>query len=159
MSELANRPAVPLAVRMAGIHKRFGPVHANNDVTLEVASGTVHALVGENGAGKSTLMSLLYGLYTPDAGSIEVFGKLAHIKSTHDAIAMGLGMVHQHFMLVDSLTALENIMLGAEPHALLMRAQRIVRPQLQTLMESTGLRIDLDARVGDLPVGDRQRLE
>ena len=152
-------PAPPLAVRMAGIRKQFGPVRANDDVTLEVASGTVHALVGENGAGKSTLMSLLYGLYQPDAGTIEVFGKPAHLKSTHDAIAMGLGMVHQHFMLVDSLTALENVMLGAEPHALLARAERMVRPRLQSLMESTGLRVDLDAQVGDLPVGDRQRLE
>ncbi|QJR15280.1 ABC transporter ATP-binding protein [Usitatibacter palustris] len=152
-------PAPPLAVRMAGIRKRFGPVLANDDVTLEVASGTVHALVGENGAGKSTLMSLLYGLHSPDAGTIEVFGKPAQLRSTHDAIAMGLGMVHQHFMLVDSLTALENVMLGAEPHALLARAERMVRPRLQTLMESTGLRVDLDARVGDLPVGDRQRLE
>ena len=149
----------PVAVRMAGIHKRFGPVHANDDVTLEVGSGTVHALVGENGAGKSTLMSVLYGMYAPDAGTIEVFGKPATIRSTHDAIALGIGMVHQHFMLVDSLTALENVMLGAEPHALLLRAERMVRPRLQSLMESTGLKVDLDARVGDLPVGDRQRLE
>jgi ABC-type uncharacterized transport system ATPase subunit len=155
----APAPALPLAVRMAGISKHFGPVRANDDVTLEVVSGTVHALVGENGAGKSTLMSLLYGLHAPDAGTIEVFGKPAHLRNTHDAIAMGLGMVHQHFMLVDTLTALENVMLGAEPSALLSRAERLVRPRLTSLMDSTGLRVDLDARVGDLPVGDRQRLE
>ncbi|HUQ28003.1 MAG TPA: ABC transporter ATP-binding protein [Usitatibacter sp.] len=147
------------AVRMTGIEKRFGPVKANDAVDLTVAAGTVHALVGENGAGKSTLMSVLYGLYEPDAGAIEVFGKPASLRSTHDAIALGLGMVHQHFMLVDTLTALENVMLGAEPHALLKRAEAMVRPKLQELMVSTGLRVDLDARVADLSVGDRQRLE
>jgi ABC-type uncharacterized transport system ATPase subunit len=151
--------APPLAVRMAGIHKRFGAVHANDGVTLDVASGTVHALVGENGAGKSTLMSVLYGMYTPDEGTIEVFGRPVALASTHDAIAAGIGMVHQHFMLVESLTALDNVMLGAEPHALLRRAERMVRPRLTALMDSTGLKVDLDARVGDLPVGDRQRLE
>ncbi len=148
-----------VAVLMSGIHKRFGPVRANEAVNLSVAAGTVHALVGENGAGKSTLMSVLYGLYTPDSGAIEVFGRRASLRSTHDAIALGLGMVHQHFMLVDTLTALENVMLGAEPHALLRRAEAIVRPRLSSLMASTGLAVDLDARAGDLPVGDRQRLE
>ncbi len=148
-----------IAVRMTGINKRFGPVHANDAVDLTVAQGTVHALVGENGAGKSTLMSLLYGLYAPDSGTIEVFGTAATLRSTHDAIALGLGMVHQHFMLVDTLTALDNVMLGAEPAFLLRRAENAVRPRLQELMASTGLRVDLDARVRDLPVGDRQRLE
>ena len=152
-------PAVAVAVRMTGIHKRFGPVRANEAVSLAVAAGSVHALVGENGAGKSTLMSLLYGLYAPDSGTIEVFGEKANLRSTHDAIALGLGMVHQHFMLVDNLTALENVMLGAEPGFLLGRAEAAVRPKLQSLMASTGLRVDLDARSGDLPVGDRQRLE
>lgn len=147
------------AVRMEGIRKQFGPVRANDGVDLTVSAGTVHALVGENGAGKSTLMSLLYGLYTPDAGAIEVFGKPAALSDTHDAIALGLGMVHQHFMLVDSLTALDNIMLGAEPHLLLKRAESMVRPKLAELMAATGLDVDLDARVADLPVGQRQRLE
>jgi general nucleoside transport system ATP-binding protein len=148
-----------IAVRMSGIHKRFGAVRANEAVSLAVPAGSVHALVGENGAGKSTLMSVLYGLYAPDSGTIEVFGRDARIHSTHDAIALGLGMVHQHFMLVDTLTALENIMLGAEPGFLLGRAEAMVRPKLRQLMESTGLHVDLDARSGDLPVGDRQRLE
>ncbi len=151
--------AVPIAVRMSDIHKRFGAVRANEAVNLTIAAGTVHALVGENGAGKSTLMSLLYGLYAPDTGTIEVFGKRADMRTTHDAIALGLGMVHQHFMLVDTLSALENVMLGAEPAFLLRRAEAAVRPRLQSLMDSTGLRVDLDARSGDLPVGDRQRLE
>jgi simple sugar transport system ATP-binding protein len=147
------------AVRMAGMRKRFGAVQANDGVDLTVPAGSIHALVGENGAGKSTLMSLLYGLYTPDAGTIEAFGKPVHFGNTHDAIAAGLGMVHQHFMLVDSLTALDNIMLGAEPHVLLRRAEAMVRPKLAELMAATGLDVDLGARVEDLPVGQRQRLE
>ena len=152
-------PQSAVAVRMSGIYKRFGAVRANEAVNLSVAAGSVHALVGENGAGKSTLMSVLYGTYTPDSGAIEVFGERATIRSTHDAIALGLGMVHQHFMLVDNLTALENVMLGAEPGFLLGPAEAAVRPRLRQLMASTGLHVDLDARSGDLPVGDRQRLE
>ena len=164
MTALATAPAIApasaeVAVLMTGIHKRFGPVRANEAVNLSVVAGSVHALVGENGAGKSTLMSVLYGMYAPDGGEIEVFGQRAALRSTHDAIALGLGMVHQHFMLVDTLTTLENVMLGAEPHVLLRRAAAIVRPRLQRLMASTGLRVDLDARAGDLPVGARQRLE
>jgi len=151
-------PAAP-AVRMTGIHKHFGAVAANADVALSVASGTVHGIVGENGAGKSTLMSILYGFYTADSGQIAVFGKPADIRNADDAIALGIGMVHQHFMLVDTLTALENVMLGAEPHWLLRRADAQVRSKLNALMVSTGLQIPLDSLVGDLPVGDRQRLE
>jgi len=148
-----------LAVRMTGIHKRFGAVAANADVNLAVQTGTVHGLVGENGAGKSTLMSVLYGFYQADSGSIEVLGKPATIRNADDAIALGIGMVHQHFMLVDTLTALENVMLGAEPHWLLRRADAQVRGKLQALMQSTGLHVALDVLVCDLPVGDRQRLE
>jgi simple sugar transport system ATP-binding protein len=147
------------AVQMRGIHKRFGAVAANADVGLSVQAGTVHGIVGENGAGKSTLMSILYGFYEADAGQIEVFGKAARIRNADDAIALGIGMVHQHFMLVESLTALENVMLGAEPHWLLQRAENQVRERLDALMASTGLQIQLDKLVADLPVGDRQRLE
>lgn len=147
------------AVRMTGIHKRFGAVAANADVNLSVPAGTVHGLVGENGAGKSTLMSVLYGFYQADSGGIEVFGKPASIRNADDAIALGIGMVHQHFMLVDTLTALENVMLGAEPHWLLQRADAQVRSKLNALMQSTGLQVALDVQVADLPVGDRQRLE
>jgi len=144
---------------MLGISKRFGPVQANADVNLTVASGTVHGIVGENGAGKSTLMSVLYGFYTCDSGSIKVNGKAATIRNAHEAIALGIGMVHQHFMLVDTLSALENVMLGAEPHVLLHKAEALVRSRLTELMASTGLKVALDALVGDLSVGDRQRLE
>jgi simple sugar transport system ATP-binding protein len=144
---------------MRGINKRFGAVLANGDVDLTVVAGTVHGIVGENGAGKSTLMSILYGFYTADTGTINVAGQPATIRNAHDAIALGIGMVHQHFMLVDTLTALENVMLGAEPNFLLARAEGEVRGKLKALIESTGLRVELDARVDELPVGDRQRLE
>lgn len=157
--ENAFRPEPQWAVRMHGIHKHFGEVHANNGVDLAVRAGSVHALVGENGAGKSTLMSVLYGFYTADAGSIEVDGKPVVIANAEQAIALGLGMVHQHFMLVDTLSALDNVLLGSERHMLLPRAQASARGRLDALMRSSGLHVDLDALVGDLSVGDRQRLE
>jgi simple sugar transport system ATP-binding protein len=119
---------------MTGISKRFGAVLANNDVSLSVRAGTVHGIVGENGAGKSTLMSVLYGFYAADSGHIAVFGQPAVIRHADDAIALGIGMVHQHFMLVDTLSALDNVMLGAEPHWSLWRAQRQVRVRLDALM-------------------------
>ncbi|MBX9816596.1 MAG: ATP-binding cassette domain-containing protein, partial [Burkholderiaceae bacterium] len=144
---------------MQGINKRFGAVAANADVELRVATGTVHGIVGENGAGKSTLMSILYGFYQADSGTVDVAGRRVTIRNADDAIAQGIGMVHQHFMLVDTLTALENVMLGAEPHWLLHKADATVRSKLETLMQATGLQVKLDALVSDLPVGDRQRLE
>ena len=149
----------PLAVHMAAICKRFGAVRANEQVDLQVQAGTVHGIVGENGAGKSTLMSILYGFYSADSGSIAVLGQPVRIRNAFDAIALGIGMVHQHFMLVDSLTALDNVMLGAEPHVLLHKAEAVVRSGLGALMQSTGLQVDLDATVAQLSVGDRQRLE
>ena len=147
------------AVRMRGISKRFGPVQANHAVDLTVAAGTAHGIVGENGAGKSTLMSILYGFYQADAGTIEVNGREVVISSAHEAIACGIGMVHQHFMLVDSLSALDNVMLGSEPHWHLPRARRVVREDLDGLMAQTGLQVRLDFPVEKLPVGERQRLE
>jgi simple sugar transport system ATP-binding protein len=148
-----------IAVQMDRIHKRFGAVHANNDVTLTVAAGTVHGIVGENGAGKSTLMSILYGFYQADEGSISIEGKPAQITGSREAIALGIGMVHQHFMLVDPLSALDNIMLGAEPDWRLQPARAEVRAKLDTLMRDTGLVVRLDLPVEELPVGERQRLE
>ena len=144
---------------MRHIEKRFGAVHANRDVHLTVAAGTVHGIVGENGAGKSTLMSILYGLYQADAGEIDVQGKTARITGAREAIALGIGMVHQHFMLAGTLSALDNVMLGAEPDWRLQRARAQVRQRLDVLMHDTGLVVDLDALVQDLPVGQRQRLE
>jgi general nucleoside transport system ATP-binding protein len=144
---------------MRGIQKRFGAVQANRDVALTVHRGTVHGIVGENGAGKSTLMSILYGFYQADAGEIELEGKPARIHGSREAIALGVGMVHQHFMLVDTLSALDNVMLGAEPDWRLTRARATVRAKLEALMRDTGLTVRLDALVQDLPVGERQRLE
>ena len=157
----ASAPAASstLAVQMRGICKRFGAVQANQDVDLSVPAGTVHGIVGENGAGKSTLMSVLYGFYTADSGQIAINGQPVTIANAHNAIANGIGMVHQHFMLVDTLNAIENVMLGAEPHALLARANAVVEQRLQELMTSTGLTVALNVPVGELPVGDQQRLE
>jgi simple sugar transport system ATP-binding protein len=144
---------------MQGICKRFGAVQANDEVTLTVPAGTVHGIVGENGAGKSTLMSILYGFYQADSGQISVEGKLVSITGSGEAIALGIGMVHQHFMLVDPLSALDNIMLGAEPDWRLGPARAQVREKLDALMADTGLNVRLDLAVEDLPVGERQRLE
>ncbi|MEI2676379.1 MAG: ATP-binding cassette domain-containing protein [Burkholderiaceae bacterium] len=144
---------------MRHIDKRFGAVHANRDVQLTVQRGTVHGIVGENGAGKSTLMSILYGFYQADGGEIEIEGRPARISGSREAIALGIGMVHQHFMLVDTLSALDNVMLGAEPGWRLQAARAQVRTRLDALMQETGLHVELDALVQDLPVGDRQRLE
>ncbi len=147
------------AVRMRDVEKRFGAVHANRSVNLTVRAGTAHGIVGENGAGKSTLMSILYGFYQADSGSVEIDGQPVRIADSHDAIAAGIGMVHQHFMLVESLSALDNVMLGAEPDWRLTRARAHVRQGLQALMHETGLQVRLDLPVEDLPVGERQRLE
>ena len=147
------------AVAMRGIDKRFGAVHANRAVDLTVAAGTVHGIVGENGAGKSTLMSVLYGFYQADSGTVEIDGKTVQIGSARDAIALGIGMVHQHFMLVETFSALDNVMLGAEPSWSLLRSRSAVRAELDTLMRQTGLMVELDKTVAELPVGQRQRLE
>jgi simple sugar transport system ATP-binding protein len=155
----AEPSTAALAVEMRHIEKRFGAVHANRDVHLAVRAGTVHGIVGENGAGKSTLMSILYGFYTADSGDIAVEGRPARITGSREAIALGIGMVHQHFMLVDTLSALDNVMLGAEPGFLLTKGRAQVRAKLDVLMHDTGLTVNLDALVQDLPVGERQRLE
>jgi ABC-type uncharacterized transport system ATPase subunit len=105
---------VPPALELRGIDKRFGAVHANRAVSLAVARGTVHGLVGENGAGKSTLMNIVYGFHRADAGEIWIHGRRVDIHRPHDAIAAGIGMVHQHFMLVENFTVLENVILGVE---------------------------------------------
>jgi general nucleoside transport system ATP-binding protein len=154
-----NSPESRTAVRLSRICKRFGAVQANSDVDLTVRQASIHGIAGENGAGKSTLMSILYGFYTADSGEIEIEGKSANIKNSHQAIALGIGMVHQHFMLVDNLSALDNIVLGVETSLYLRQTQQDARAKLQTLMSETGLAVNLDTLVEDLSVGDRQRLE
>ena len=147
------------AIELRKIDKRFGPVHANKAIDLTVERGTIHGIVGENGAGKSTLMSILYGFYEADAGEILVGGQKTSIRSSQDAIAAGIGMVHQHFMLVDPFTVLENVMLGAEGGALLAKGEQAVRAELARLERDYRLEVDPDAIVGDLPVGAQQRVE
>lgn len=152
-------PAPELALQLRGITKRFGAVVANRSIDLSVPRGTIHGIVGENGAGKSTLMSILYGFYQADEGDIHINGKPADIRSSRDAIAAGIGMVHQHFMLVDTFSVLENVMLGAESHALLDASADDARTELQRLESEYGLAVDLDELVGELPVGEQQRTE
>jgi simple sugar transport system ATP-binding protein len=147
------------AVELIGIDKRFGPVHANRAVSLSVARGSIHGIVGENGAGKSTLMSILYGYYHADSGEICIGGRPTTIRSSHDAIAVGIGMVHQHFMLVDDFTVLENVVLGVEGGALLKDGMGKARAALKELGDTYGLEVDPDALIHDLPVGLQQRVE
>lgn len=147
------------ALCLTGITKRFATVLANDTVDLEVLPGSIHGIVGENGAGKSTLVSILYGFYPADAGRIEIDGKPVAIRSSADAIAHGIGMVHQHFMLVPSFTVLENIMLGAEGGLLIKDGARATREELLRLEREYGLEVDPDALVGELPVGFQQRVE
>ena len=148
-----------LAVQLIGIEKRFPGVIANHDVNLNVHAGTIHAIVGENGAGKSTLMNTLYGMHQPEEGTITVFGEVKRFKSPSDAIAAGIGMVHQHFMLADNLTVIENIVLGSEPHSLGVIRFDQARQRLSEIMTALGAQVDLDAVVADLGVGQRQRVE
>lgn len=147
------------AIELVGINKSFGPVHANKDIDLNIKAGTIHGIVGENGAGKSTLMSILYGFYQADSGEIRVAGKPVAITSSNHAIALGIGMVHQHFMLVQNFTVLENIILGAEGEALLNSSISKARSELKRLETEYGLEVDPDAIVEDLPVGLQQRVE
>ncbi len=148
------------AVVMKGIVKSFPGVLANDRVDLFVRKGEIHAVVGENGAGKTTLMNQLYGLLHPDEGEIYVFGKNASFKGPRDAIEAGIGMVHQHFMLVDNLTVAENVVLGSETKRTgflfdLREARRVVKE----LSEKYGLYVDVDAKIEDIPVGMQQRVE
>ncbi|TIT93813.1 MAG: ABC transporter ATP-binding protein, partial [Mesorhizobium sp.] len=147
------------AIELIGINKSFGAVRANRDINLEVTRGTIHGIVGENGAGKSTLMSILYGFYQADSGEIRVAGKPVSINTPNDAIALGIGMVHQHFMLVDNFTVLENVILGAETDALLKSSIAKARSELERLEREYGLEVDPDAIIEELPVGLQQRVE
>jgi general nucleoside transport system ATP-binding protein len=147
------------ALAMHGVMKRYPTVLAVGGVDFSVAWGEVHALIGENGAGKSTLMKILFGLVEPDAGHIVLHGRPTRLRSAQDAIRHGIGMVHQHFMLVEPLTVAENLILGAEPRRGPLLRRRAARDEARALIDRVGFELDPDARVGDLPVGLQQRVE
>ncbi|AXI47737.1 heme ABC transporter ATP-binding protein [Sulfitobacter sp. SK012] len=147
------------AIELKGISKAFGPVQANKDISIRVMPGTIHGIIGENGAGKSTLMSILYGFYKADAGEIFIAGNKANITDSQAAIAAGIGMVFQHFKLVENFTVLENIILGAEDGKLLKPSLAKARRTLVELADDYGLNVDPDALVQDIGVGMQQRVE
>ena len=146
-------------VEMQHITKTFGSLVANNDISLKIKKGEVHALLGENGAGKSTLMNVLYGLYGKDKGKIIWNGKEAHIKQPDDAIALGIGMIHQHFMLVKKFTVLENVTLGMKEGKWIEIPTAEIRKKIMTISDLYGLDIKPDARIEELTVGEQQRVE
>jgi simple sugar transport system ATP-binding protein len=146
-------------LELRDISKRFGDVLANDRVSLAVAPGTIHAIVGENGAGKSTAMRIAYGFYSADSGEVVVEGKVRRLESPHDAIALGIGMVHQHFMLVEPMTVAENIVLGIEPGGAFALDLKRAGAKIRALSGELGLAVDPTARIEDLSVGQRQRVE
>ncbi len=148
-----------VVVELRHISKRFPGVIANKDVSLKVQSGSVHALVGENGAGKSTVMKILYGMLKPDSGEIFVNGQQTNFKNPNEAITAGIGMVHQHFMLADNFTVLENIILGDEPTHTGQIDFKGARKKIQEMADAYGLDVDPDELVENLGVGQRQRVE
>ncbi len=151
--------AAPVVLEMKGVTKTFGPVTANDDISLTLKRGEILGLLGENGAGKSTLMKILYGLYSPDAGTISIEGEEALIKDPKDAVSRGVGMVHQHFTLIPRLTVAENIVLGAEPRRGGRLDMEKAFEDTEKLCDRYGLRVDPRARVADLSVGVQQRVE
>ena len=146
-------------IEMLHITKEFPGIIANDDITLQLRRGEIHALLGENGAGKSTLMSVLFGLYQPEAGTIKKNGQVVKIHDPNDATALGIGMVHQHFKLIEVFTVLDNIILGAETTKLGFLQKRAARKKVEALSQRYGLKVDLDARVEDITVGMQQRVE
>ena len=148
------------AIEMLNITKKFPGIIANDNITLQLRKGEIHALLGENGAGKSTLMSVLFGLYQPEAGTIKKDGVEVKINNPNDATALGIGMVHQHFKLIEVFTVLDNIILGAETTSKLgFLKKKEARKKVQALSEKYGLKVNLDAKVEDITVGMQQRVE
>jgi simple sugar transport system ATP-binding protein len=147
------------ALELRQITKRFGTLVANRSVDFDVREGEIHALLGENGAGKSTLMNVLYGLHQPDEGEIRLNGEPVKIDSPRRAIGLGIGMVHQHFMLVPVMTVAENLVLGAEPHKGVLLDYKAASSRVRELSQRFGLAVDPDAKVEDLGVGAQQRVE
>jgi len=147
------------AIELKGISKAFGPVQANKDISIRVMPGTIHGIIGENGAGKSTLMSILYGFYKADKGEVFINGNKTEIPDSQAAIAAGIGMVFQHFKLVENFTVVENVILGAEDGAMLTPSISKARKSLKQLAEEYELNVDPDAKIEDLSVGHQQRVE
>ena len=151
--------AVGFIIEMLNITKDFPGIRANDNVTLQVEKGSIHALLGENGAGKSTLMSILFGLYQPDSGLIRIRGKEVRITDPNAANALGIGMVHQHFKLVHNFTVTENIILGLEPRRGLMIDVKKAAAKVAELSKLYGLNVDPEAKIEDISVGMQQRVE
>ena len=147
------------AIEMLHITKKFPGIIANDDITIQLKKGEIHALLGENGAGKSTLMSVLFGLYQAEEGIIKKDGKEVKIKNPNDANALGIGMVHQHFKLVECFTVLDNIIMGVEPNKFGFLQKKEARKKVLELSEKYGLHIDPDAYIEDITVGMQQRTE
>jgi len=146
-------------LELSNINKSFGHVHANKNINLQINKGTIHGIIGENGAGKSTLMSIVFGLYQANSGKIKINGKEINLKSPRDSIINGIGMVHQHFMLVENFTVLENIILGFEGETVFGEKLQKAKQDLEKLCQAYNFNIDLDATISDLSVGFRQRVE
>ena len=165
MSDIIREEAVktecesPYVIEMIGITKEFPGIIANDNITLQLRRGEIHALLGENGAGKSTLMSVLFGLYQPEKGEIRKNGEVVTIKDPNDANALGIGMVHQHFKLVDVFTVLDNIILGVEPNTAGFLRKKQARERVIELSKTYGLNVDPDALVENITVGMQQRTE
>ena len=149
----------PYVIEMLNITKEFPGIRANDDITLQLKRGEIHALLGENGAGKSTLMSVLFGLYQPEQGEIRKNGEVVKINNPNDATALGIGMVHQHFKLVDVFTVMDNIILGAETTRMGFLQKKEARKKVEEISKKYGLSVDLDAKIENITVGMQQRVE
>ena len=157
MEQVTTQASEPYVIEMLHITKEFPGIKANDDITLQLKRGEIHALLGENGAGKSTLMSVLFGMYQPEAGEIRKDGKVVQIKDPNVATELGIGMVHQHFKLVECFTVLDNIILGIEPNTLGFLKKADARAKVLELSKHYGLQVDPDAKVEDISVGMQQR--
>ncbi|MBQ3938309.1 MAG: ABC transporter ATP-binding protein [Clostridia bacterium] len=157
--EQKTQESYPYVIEMLHITKEFPGIKANDDITLQLKRGEIHALLGENGAGKSTLMSVLFGMYQPEKGEIRKNGKVVHIKDPNDATELGIGMVHQHFKLVECFSVLDNIILGVEPNTMGFLKKSEAKAKVVELSKHYGLAVDPDAKIEDITVGMQQRTE
>lgn len=150
---------MPNAIELQNITKAFPGVLANDHVNITVEEAEIHGLIGENGAGKSTIMNILYGLTQADEGTIRIFGEECEIHSPQDAIRLGIGMIHQHFMLMPEQTVLRNIILGNVPHKGALIDEKTARADITKIMDQFGMHCDLDAKISQISLGEKQRVE